>query len=147
MAKLGYKSRNTPEQFADGSRSATATGATLRPFTGVTFAMFSYGMSASMVSQSRVARELVKYTPEHFKNIQCEVRSRQSDSGRELVYRIVCPDCPDEWSDTPGKDLHAATCDLVRRYEQGEASFLGVRITIEVFPDGRWRHSFEIISP
>jgi hypothetical protein len=98
-----------------------------------------------LAAMSRVARELVKYTPEHFKLIQCEVRSRDGEAGRELVYRIVCPDFPDEWSDTPGKDLHAATCDLVRYYEHAGASFPGVRIVVEVLPDGRWRNNFELL--
>ncbi|AWM35890.1 hypothetical protein GobsT_63790 [Gemmata obscuriglobus] len=94
---------------------------------------------------TRVAHELVKYTPEHFKLIRCEIRSRDGEAGRELVYTIICPDFPDEWSDTPGKDLHAATCDLVRCYERGGAPFPGMRIVIEVFPDGRWRNGFELL--
>ncbi|MCI0461650.1 MAG: hypothetical protein L0Z62_32265, partial [Gemmataceae bacterium] len=99
-----------------------------------------------IATMSRVARELVKYTPEHFKLIRCEVRSRGEDAGRELVYKIICPDFPDEWTDTPGKDLHTATCDLVRCYELGGASFPGVLIVVEVFADGRWRNSFELLS-
>jgi hypothetical protein len=98
-----------------------------------------------IAAMSRVARELVKYTPEHFKLIRCEVRSRDGEAGRELVYKIVCPDFPDEWSDTPGKDLHAAFCDLMRYWERGGAPFPGIRIIVEVFPDGRWQNSFELL--
>ena len=106
------------------------------------FGLFDQEWAALM---QRVTRELVQYTPEHFKVIHCEIRMEVEVGARRVFYRIVCPDYPDEWTDKPGDALHAATSTLIQYWLQHNASFPGMRIVVEIQPDNSMRNRFELL--
>lgn len=79
-----------------------------------------------------VSSALVRYTPEHFKTIECTVRAE----GNRLFYEIGCPDFPDEGTTEPGKDVHQAMSRLVAHKMRDGAAFPGMRFVVQVQSDG-----------
>ena len=89
---------------------------------------------------------LVAYTPEHFKTIHCVVRSQLEGKQRRLFYEITCPDFPDEGSEDPNEDVHQATSKMIAYWTRDGAEFPGMKIVVEVQPDGTTSNHFELLE-
>jgi len=91
----------------------------------------------------KVSGELVRYTPEHFKTIHCTVRPEGSND--RLSFRIFCPQYPDEGTDTVNDGVRNAMRQLVAHWSGGTRPFPGMRITVEIQPDGSARNNFALL--
>jgi hypothetical protein len=91
----------------------------------------------------KVSAELVRYTPEHFKRIHCTVRQRGANG--PLAYSISCPEYPDEGTEKVNQGVQNAMEELVRYWTRDGAGFPGMKIILDIQPDGSIKNHFELL--
>jgi hypothetical protein len=89
-----------------------------------------------------VSAALVRYTPEHFKTIECTVRAQDS----RLFYEIGCPEYPGEGTTDPDENLHQAMSRLLAYKMKCGAANPSMRFVVQVQSDGSARTHAEILN-
>jgi hypothetical protein len=94
----------------------------------------------------RVSQALVRYVPDDYKLIFCEVSATFTGEALQLDYRIRSPYHPDQEHTEPDEALHAAIVDLVSFWTERADSFPSVRLAVEIGEDKRVRNWLQILS-
>lgn len=92
---------------------------------------------------AELSQALIGYTPEHFKTIVFTIKAAGNASDPSLVYRIECPDFPDQGTNDPGAEVHAAGSKLFAHFTKGGKPFTGLKLVLRQNPDGSWGNAAE----
>lgn len=84
---------------------------------------------------------LIQYTPEHFRNIECTIQEGTEDGRRALLYRVECPQFPGDGTTVVSESVHRAATLLVQQLAPQPGTFPGLRIELNLRPDGVWQRS------
>ena len=85
-----------------------------------------------------VSNQLIKYTPEHFQNIFCEISTDPNIGKDVLFYKIWCPEFPGQESTDPSPALHLAASRVVDFFHARMGFFPGFLFECHAAPDGTW---------
>jgi hypothetical protein len=95
----------------------------------------------------RISAELIGNSPDHFEEIQCEIREGVEDGHQALYYSIDCPQFPDQVTTEASDELNDAAFDLVDYCEQRMGGFPGFRFTCRLREDGEWDCDADVLTP
>jgi hypothetical protein len=101
---------------------------------------------ASMPLLQELGAALIAYTPANFETIFCRITEGIEQSQRALFYNISCPQFPDQGTTVANDRVHQAATRLVQQMAPAQGDFPGMAITLTLQKDGRWQHSFKMLS-
>lgn len=90
-----------------------------------------------------LSRALIKYTPEYFKEIHCEITHKREKDVLSIFYKISCPQFPNEGTTVPDANINQLSGTLIEFWESQGETFPGLRFVLKEMPDGEWKSSTE----
>jgi len=89
---------------------------------------------------------LIEYTPKHFQQIHCVVREGLEGGQPALLYKISCPQYPEEGTSNPSPQMNVIAWQLQEYWAAREGSFPGFTMICRMEEDGTWRASLERLA-
>ena len=102
--------------------------------------------AATMPLLQELGDALIAYTPPNFETIHCEITEGLEQGQRALLYKISCPQFPDDGTTVVNDRVHKAATSLVQRMAPARGTFPGAVVTLTLQKDGSWRHNLRFMT-
>lgn len=102
--------------------------------------------AATMPLLQELGDALIEYTPPNFETIHCEITEGLEQGQRALLYKISCPQFPDDGTTVANDRVHKAATRLVQHMAPKRGAFPGMVVTLTLQKDGSWRHNMRMLT-